>query len=137
MKLGAILLARESFPRLASLRLPPQSAYRLLKYLKLVAAESEVIEQQRVALLRSVSGISQGDVALQPGTPEHTAFLNEFDALLGTDSDLKPFGMTMDAMIAAVAADQGNVLSAADLNQLEPFFTPEPGLTLTPAPETK
>jgi len=123
MKLGQIVMARESFQRLSTLRMPPQTAYRLLKYLKLVTAESEVIERQRINLLRDVSGTKDGeDVNLAPGTPEHTRFLVEYSAALETESDLKPFDMMMDALLATLEAEKGNVLSAADLAAVEPFF---------------
>jgi len=126
MKLGQIVMARESFQRLSTLKMPPQTAYRLLKYLKLVTAESEVIEKQRINLIRDVSGTKDGeDVNLAPGTQEHARFLSEYIATLETESDLKPLDMKLDDLLAALAAEQGNVLSAADLGQLEAFFATE------------
>jgi len=123
MNLGMIYQARESFLRFASLKMPPQMAYRLLKYLKLVDAEQAVLEQQRVKLIHDVSGTVDGEnVNLAPGTPEHGRFLAQFNELLRTESDLKPFTIKMDEILAALEAEKGNVLCAADLGALEPFF---------------
>lgn len=122
MKLGEIVTARESFQRLSTLKMPPQMAYRLLKYLKTVTTEIEVIEKQRVGLLRDISGIADGDVKLEPGTPEHMRFLVEYTAALDTDSDLKPAPLKFEDLLAALDGRDGNILSAADLAAIEPFF---------------
>lgn len=123
MKLVNIFIARDAWQRLAALKLPAHTAYRLLKYVKQVSAESEVIEQQRVKLLRDAAGVKEGEeVNLQPGTPEYTQFVAEFGKVLDTDSDLKPFNMTLMGLLDLIGKEQGNALSAQDLGQLEPFF---------------
>jgi len=123
MKLGNVFTSREAWQRLTALRMPPKTAYRLLKYSKTVDAEMAVVEQERVKLLREASGIEQGEICIEPGTPEHAAFVGKFTSWLETDSDLKPLEMKMDELIGALESEQGNVLSAADLGALEPFFT--------------
>jgi len=123
MKLGNVFTSREAWQRLTALRMPPKTAYRLLKYSKMVDAEMAVVEQERVKLLREASGIEQGDIRMEPGTPSFLAFVEKFNPWLATDSDLKPLEMKMDELIGALESEQGNVLSAADLGALEPFFT--------------
>jgi len=123
MKLGHIVMAQESLQRLAALRMPPQAAYRLLKYLKLVNIEQEVIEKQRVKLIHEVSGTKDGDnVNLAPGTPEHAQYLTKYGATLEAESDLKPFDMKMEELLVVLDGEKGNVLSAADIGTLELFF---------------
>ncbi len=124
MTLADIFVAREAWKRLAELRMPPHTAYRLLKYAKRVTAEYDVIEQQRAKLIRDASGTTDGeDASLLPGTPEYSAFVADFGAVLDTESDLKPSDMTLDFLLDMIGKEQGNALSAQDLAQLEPFFS--------------
>ena len=51
MKLGEVFGAMNSWRALAAVKMQPQMAYRVLKYVKLVSAEYEIIEKQRVALI--------------------------------------------------------------------------------------
>jgi hypothetical protein len=122
MQLGHLLTARDSFQRLSTLKMPPQTAYRLLKYLRLVEVENAVIEQQRVKLLRAAAGVPEGDVQLTPGSPEHARFIADYADSLETESDLKPCELAFDGLLSALDAEKGNSLSAADLAALEPFF---------------
>jgi Fe-S-cluster containining protein len=123
MKLAEIVMAQEALQRLSALKMPPQAAYRLLKYLKLVDVERAVCEQQRVKLVLSAAGVTEGIVNLEPGTPAHAQFIAEYGKVLETESDLKPFDMKMAELLALLDAAKGNVLSASDLGALEPFFT--------------
>ena len=126
MKLANIYAAREAWQRLAALKLPPHTAYRLLKYVKLVAAEAEVIEQQRMKIRRETTGLADNDnTPVEPNTPEHAQFSVEFGQVLDTESDLKPFSMTLSGLLDLLGKEQGNVLSAQDLGQLEAFFEPD------------
>jgi hypothetical protein len=89
-----------------------------------VQAEYDVVEQQRSKLIRDAAGVKDGeDATLKPGTPEYVSFVVEFGAVLDTASDLKPFEMTLTALLELLGKDQGNTLSVQDLGQLEPFFT--------------
>jgi len=126
VKLADVFGAREAWSRLSGLRLPPHTAYRLLKYAKQVTSEYEVIEQQRAKLIRDAAGVKDGeDARLNPGTPEFAAFVAEFGPVLDTESDLKPFDLTLATLLDLIAKDQGNVLAVQDLAQLEPFFKAE------------
>jgi hypothetical protein len=62
------------------------------------------------------------DATLKPGTPEYASFVAEFGAVLDTESDLKPFEMTLAVLLELLGKDQSNTLSVQDLGQLEPFF---------------
>ena len=123
MRLAEIFIAREAWQRLTGLKLPPHTAYRLLKYVKQVTAEYDVIEQQRGTLLREAAGVKEGeDASVTPNTPAYTQFVRDFGAVLETDSDLKPFELTVPALLDLLGKEQSNVLSVQDLGQLEPFF---------------
>jgi hypothetical protein len=122
MKLANLYVARDAWQRLAALRMPPHTAYKVLKYIKQVIAESEVIEQTRVKLLRESTGIAEGDINLQPGSAEHLKFAMAFNTAMDCESDLKLFGMTLGGLLDLLGKEQGNMLSVQDLAQLEPFF---------------
>jgi hypothetical protein len=124
MKLADIFIARDAWQHATALRLPAHTAYRLLKYAKRVTAEYDVIEHQRSQLIRAAAGVKEGEgVSLQPGTPEYEQFVQDFGAVLDTDSDLKPCDITLSALLDLIGKDQGNTLSVQDLGQLEPFFS--------------
>ena len=123
MKLAEIFAAKDAWSRLTNLRLPAHTAYRLLKFAKQVTAEYAVIEQQRNKLILDAADAKEGEmVTLKPGTPEFERFASEFGAVLDTDSDLKPFAMTLSALLDVIGKDAENTLSIVDLAQLEPFF---------------
>ena len=116
---------------MANLKKPPKLAYKLLKYGAKLAAEYDVIEKQRVKLIYETTGKEAGsEVRIEPGTAEFAAFIEAFNGFLGTESDLEPTGVGMDALIDALDSEKGNVLSEADLAALEPFFTEKPGADL-------
>lgn len=123
LKLANIYGAADAWNRLAALKLPAHTAYRLLKYARKAAAEREIVEQQRIRLVRQAVGAKDGEsVTLKPGMPEYEAFVAEFGQLLETDADLPPFDMTLTGLLDLAAKEPGNMLSVADLAQLEPFF---------------
>ena len=123
MKLGSVYVAHETFKRLAGLKMPPKVAYRLLKFVRKFDAEYEVVEQQRVKLLRDAAKAKEGqDVTLKAGTPEYSEFIAGFNGVLETDSDLELCPIKMNDLLSALDAEQGNVLSAQDLAAVEGFF---------------
>ncbi len=123
MKLLNIYIAKEAWQRLGSLKMPPHTAYRLLKYIKQVTVEGEIIESQRIKLVYSSAGANEGEpVNLEQGTPQHLRFVADFTNTLETESDLKPFSMTLPGLLDLLGKEQGNTLSAQDLSLLEPFF---------------
>lgn len=123
MKLANVLMAQSAWKRLAGLKMPPAKAYMLLKYAKLVTAELEVIEQQRVKLIHEITGTKEGEnISLAPGTPEHAQFVAAYTVALDVDSDLKQCDMKMDELLSTLTTEEGNALSVEDLGNLEPFF---------------
>ncbi len=137
MKLSEIWNARETFNRLALLRKPPKVAYRLMKYERKLSAELTLCEAQRSKCVCEVAGVDVGSieaeqVTLMPGTAEFNAFLDRFNEFLDGESDLKPLELEMDALVDALDAESGNVLSEVDLALLEPFFGTSPDLMLVP-----
>jgi hypothetical protein len=127
MQLGNIFEAREAWQHLTSLKLPPHTAYRILKYARKLTAEAEVIEQQRVKLLKERTTADElGQIQFKPGTPEYNDFAVEFAGkFLETEADLKPFDMKLSSLLDLIGKEAGNLLSVQDLGRLEPFFLPE------------
>lgn len=121
MKLFEIIQAADAWAQLSTLKIPPMTAYRLMKYAKTVAAEAELIEQQRIKILRDVTGVVQGEIRLEPGTEKFREFVDEFNPYLQGESDLKPMDMTLSGLVDLLSKD-GNALSVQHLANLEPFF---------------
>jgi hypothetical protein len=123
MKLGQVVLASDAFNHLATLRMPPQMAYRLLKYVRLLSAERELAEQRRVAIIRKVSGVSEGNVNLDAGTPEYQQFVAEYGEALEVEVDLPELDDTLKELLDAIGTESS--LTVTDLANLEPFFASE------------
>jgi len=122
MQLGHIFQSIQSWQTLAALKMHPQTAYQILKYSKLIAAEYEIAEKQRVALIREITGITEGDATIEPGTDQFTDYVTRFNEILATESDLKPYNGSLYDVLAAVGKNQDNALSAQNIAQLEVFF---------------
>ena len=113
--------------RFASLKKPPKVAYRLRKDAVKLATEFKVIDEHRNECILTAAGKGPGeDVNLASGTPEFAVFVEKFNEFLNGDSDLDPVGINMDALIDALDAEKGNVLSELDIELLEPFFADKP-----------
>ena len=121
MKLGHIFQSIKTWQTLSSLKMHPQTAYQILKYSRLIAAEYEIAEKQRVALIREITGITEGDATIEPGTDQFTDYVTRFNEILATESDLPQYNGSLFDVLSALNKDQ-NVLSAQDLSQLEVFF---------------
>lgn len=123
MQLGEVFQAMNSWRALAVVKMQPQMAYKVLKYVKLVSAEFEIVEKQRVALIYEVSGAVEGqDVRLEPDSEEFAEYLKRFNEILQTESDLVKFPGWLDEVMSAIRDDESNVLSVSDLATLEGFF---------------
>jgi len=126
MKLASIYGTeiKEAWAKLVKQELPADLAYKLLKYLRSVDAESAVIEKQRVALLYKFSGAKEGEnVTLEPNTLPYAEFVKAFVECLDVESELKPFDMTMTALVEIIAKKPENAVTVERLAQLEPFFS--------------
>lgn len=123
MTLIQIWNSRPAWTTLSALRKPPGLAYRLLKYERLLDVEIATIEKARIEMITKAAGAEPGtEVTLGQG-PELDAFVKEFVAFLDTDSELQPFDLDMDGLMAALDSQAGNTLAESDLAALEPFFT--------------
>jgi len=123
MKLGDVFQAASSWQALTALKMAPAVAYKLLKYAKLVSAEHDIAERHRVLLIHELTKTKEGENAnIQPGTPEFVDYVDLFGAILELECDLAPCSLKMDEVLAAISAEQVNVLSVRDLGTLEPFF---------------
>ena len=123
MKLANVFMAKEAMSQLAQAKLAPKVAYRVLKFAKKFEAEFGIVESQRVAILREVAEVKEGeDAKIEPGTPEMTSFFEKFAPVLDTDCELEACPLKFDALMDALDSEEGNVLSAQDLALLEPLF---------------
>jgi len=125
MQLGHIFNSIQSWQILSNLKMHPQTAYQVLKYFKLIAAEYEIAEKQRVALVHEITGTKDGENAsIEPGTEQFIEYITRFNEILATESDLPQYNGTLDDIIAVIGKDQDNSLSVQDLSKLEVFFKP-------------
>jgi len=122
MLLGQIFQSIEAWKKLSAVNMKPAVAYKILKYTKLVAAEHEIAETQRVALIREVTGTADGeDAKIEPGSPEFVEYVTKLNEVMSQESDLPKIGIDLDAIISALDG-KDDVLSVSDLAMLEPFF---------------
>ncbi len=122
MKLSAIFASREKWSKVTALSIKPSDAYKILKYIKLVNCELELIESQRVALLHRITDTEEGvDVTIENGTPEFDEYVKEFTEVLDVESDLEQVDMEMQEFLDSITSPD-EILSVGDLLVLEPFF---------------
>lgn len=128
MKLYEVWNAKAAWKTLAALKKPPGLAYKLLAYQKRVIADIEVCEEQRQRYVYEVSGAEPGTaVELALESPEFAEYNRRFQEFMRGDSELQWVGVSMDALVEALNAQAGNVISEDELACLEPFFTePKP-----------
>jgi len=121
MKLGNIFQSYPAWVSVSQLKLNPQTAYKILKYFRLLSAEHELIEKHRVSLIYEITGADiNSRVELTPDTAEFKEYVSKFGAFLQTDSDLVKLDMSLEDFITNL--DPSNKLSTNDLVLLEPFF---------------
>jgi len=123
MKLANVYMAKAAMNQLTQAKLSPKVAYRVLKFAKKFEAEFGIVEAQRIALLREISGAKDGeDAKIEPNTPEMATFVQGFNPVLDTDSEMAVCPLKFDALLEALGVEDGNKLSAQDLAALEPLF---------------
>ncbi len=122
MLLGQVFQSIGAWGKLTSVNLKPKVAYKILKYTKLVDAEYEIAETQRVALLREITGIKEGDVSIEQGTPEFLEYVTRLGEIMSQEISLEEIDIDLDSVIDALD-NKDNVLSVSDLAILEPFFS--------------
>lgn len=119
MKLIQIWVAREAWQRLASLKKSPKLAYRLMRYERRLSEELAVIDAKKNELIEAIAPETK---TVNANTLEMAQFIEAFGPFLDADAELQPIDMTLDVLIDAIDAEQGNVLSDSDCAALEPFF---------------
>lgn len=123
MKCGEVYSSIQAWRKLSGIPLVPKIGLAILRYTKLVTAEYDVIEKQRVSEIREVAGAKEGEnVEIKPDTPAHIECIKKINALMGAESDLSPVGVDLEVVIDALEGKE-NVLSVSDLAVLEPFFS--------------
>jgi hypothetical protein len=125
MLLGQLFQSIEAWRKLSSVNMKPAIAYKILKYTKLVQAEHEVAEKQRVALIREVTGTKDGeDARIEPDSPEFMSYIEKFNEIMAQEVQLERIDLKLDVVVDALDG-KDDVLSIADLALLEPFFKEE------------
>ena len=123
MLLGQIYQSTEAWRKLSSVAMHPMTAYKVLKYTKLVEAEWAVAEKQRVALIREITATKEGqDAKIEPNSPEFTTYVEKVNEVMAVKSTLKLIkGVSLEDVLKSVG-DKSDVLTIRDLALLEPFF---------------
>lgn len=125
MKCGQVHQSIESWRKLSGIPLRPQVGLKILRYTKLVMAEYDVIEKQRVAVIREIAGVKEGeDVAIPPDSPKFAKCVERINELMQEDSTLPLLELDLEAVVLALDG-KDNILSVSDLAVLEPFFGPQ------------
>ena len=125
MLLGQIFNSVKSWGKLSSVAMQPLTAYKVLKYTKLVEAEYAVAEKQRVALIREITGTTDGqDAKIEPDSREFVEYVEKLNGVMAVDSSLAQLDLKLEDVLKAVG-DKSDVLTVQDLALLEPFFKTE------------
>ncbi len=127
MQAREIFQSIPSWRKLSGITMKPLIAFKILRYTKLVSAEFEHIEKQRVDLAHEISGTSRDqNVKLEPDTPELLEFQRRFNEVLDTESTLPFLRLDLETVVNALDGKE-DVLTVSDLANLEVFFQyPEP-----------
>ncbi len=122
MNCGDVFQSMEAWQKFSGIRMKPKVAYKVLKYAKLVLAEREIIESQRVALIHEITNTEAGsEVKIEPGTNEFKAYVNGMNEVLSVESSIKPLDLDFSEVIDALDEKDESV-TVSDLSALEPFF---------------
>jgi hypothetical protein len=124
MKLIQILLSQKAWGSIFTQRLPIDIAEAVFMYQKAIAEKVAFIEQERVKILREVSGVTEGVPDLARGTPESAKADRRFNEMLEGDSKLEPIPLKWSELMAGLKAHKGNTVTPQDLDVAEPFFQP-------------
>ncbi len=122
MLLGEVFRSVAAWQKLSAINMKPKLAYKILKYTKKVSAEHDVAERQRVALVHEITGTKDGeDAKIDPDSPELATYIEKFNEIMATESDLKSLDIVFEEVVNAAEEKDGS-LSVQDLALLEPFF---------------
>jgi hypothetical protein len=121
MKLSSLLNASPAIEKLATKELPAKLAYQLLKYALRIAAECDVIEKRRVAIVHEITGTEPGTEArIEAGTEDFGEYARRFSEFLSQDSDLEKSDIMLSSIVEALG--DSAVLTVQDLASLEKLF---------------
>lgn len=129
MKAFQIFHSMKSWQKLANVALKPKIAFQILRYTKLVDAEFQHIEKQRIAIVYEVSGTPEGQsIEADENSPWMPEFYHRFNEVLQQESTLSLLRLDLETVVNALDG-KDDVVSVSDLAILEPFFQyPEPPL---------
>jgi hypothetical protein len=123
MKLGQIFSSISMWQKLAQVKMSPAIAYSILKYVRLLGQEHELVEKQRVAIIREITNTKDGeDASIAMDTPEHSMYVERFAAVLDVESDIKCCDGKFCDLIEAVSRNKEFELTVQEIATLEPFF---------------
>lgn len=122
MNCGNVFGSIKAWQKLSAVSMKPLLAYKILKYTKEVAAEHDVIEKQRLAMVYKITGAQPGqEIRLDPDTEEFTEYVTRLQEILAVETNLKPIELDFEEVIKSVDKENES-LSISDLAVLEPFF---------------
>jgi len=121
MKIGQVFGSIPTWKKLCGMNMQPRLAYKIHKYVQKVAAEHDIAEDQRVSIIREITNTPEGDVRIEPNTPEFEEYVRKYAEVANTEIELGSIDITMDQLLDAVSEKNG-ALTPADLTILEPFF---------------
>jgi hypothetical protein len=123
-KLGEIFNGFQSWQALASVKMEPKIAYRIMKYIRKIVSEYEIIDKQRIALIHEITDTKESEPAkIEPDTQQFFDYLSRFNEVLSIDSDLEPVELYLNEVLEAIYPNQEVSLSPQDMLLLEPFFS--------------
>ena len=121
--LGQVFQSIGAWQKLAAISMKAGMAYKILKYIREISDEHAIAEKQRVAIIHEITGTKDGeDARIDPESPEFVEYAKRFNAVLATESDLKPLDLCFAEVVDAVD-EKDESLSAQDLAMWSLSFT--------------
>lgn len=122
MNCGSVFGSINAWRKLSGINMKPLLALKILRYTKIVAAEHDVIEKLRLAMVYEITGAQPGtEIKLEPETREFKEYLIKLQEILAVETNLKPIELDFKEVVKSVD-EKDESLSISDLAALEPFF---------------
>ncbi len=122
MNCGHVFQSITPWKKLAAIQMKPKLAYKILKYVKKVFAENDVIEKQRINMVYEITGTAPGaDAKIEPNTPEFETYFKRLNEILAVEIGLEKIDLKFEDVIESVD-EKDESLSVSDLATLEEFF---------------
>lgn len=100
--------------RLLARDLPVKVSYKLLKAVKQLETQTNLVEKMRIDLLKKYGTEAKGTVSVEPGTDSHADFLKDFNEILVEEVEIE---------VEAVQLPDTILMSTDDLMALEKLVT--------------